>query len=108
MRLYLAALLEDFAGRGGRVEIGALAADDVARLARKHGLMVVASGRGSLTELFPRLPERSPYTAPQRLLCSGLYRGVAPTEPLGLSFNISPGHGEEIFQKTPFSPPPGG
>jgi hypothetical protein len=28
---------------------------------------------------------------------SGLFRGVAPTEPLGVSFNISPGHGE-LFQ----------
>jgi hypothetical protein len=59
--------------------------------------MVVASGRGSLTDFFPRLPEHSPYIEPQRLLCSGLYHGVAPTEPLGLSFNISPGHGE-VFQ----------
>ena len=59
--------------------------------------MVVASGRGSLTELFPRLPERSPYTAPQRRLMSGLFEGIDNAEPLGVSFNISPGHGE-LFQ----------
>ncbi|HEX5506717.1 MAG TPA: styrene monooxygenase/indole monooxygenase family protein [Thermomicrobiales bacterium] len=97
MRLYLPALLEDFAARGGRVEIGALDANDVARLARGHDLLVVASGRASLTELFPRRPERSPYTAPQRRLCCGLFRGIAYPQPLGLSFNIAPGHGE-VFQ----------
>src|SRR5262245_55655974 len=62
MRIYLGRLLEDFAARGGQVEVGALDAADVARLAASHDLMVVASGRGSLTELFPRLPDRSPYT----------------------------------------------
>jgi hypothetical protein len=97
MRIYLSRLLEDFAARGGRVEVGALNAADVARLTAGHDLMVVASGRGSLAEMFPRLPERSPYTQPQRRLMSGLFRGVTMTEPLGVSFNISPGHGE-VFQ----------
>jgi hypothetical protein len=97
MRIYLARLLEDFMSRGGQVEIGALAAGDVVRLSARHGLMVVASGRASLTDLFPRLPEYSPYTAPQRRLMSGLFRGIALPEPLGVSFNISPGHGE-VFQ----------
>jgi hypothetical protein len=102
MRIYLGRLLEDFAARGGQVEVGALDAADVARLAASHDLMVVASGRGSLTELFPRLPDRSPYTRPQRRLMSGLFRGVTMTEPLGVSFNISPGHGE-VFQAPFFS-----
>ena len=97
MRIYLGRLLEDFAARGGHVEIGALDASDVARLAAGHDLMVVASGRGSLAEMFPRVPERSPYTQPQRRLMSGLFRGVTMPEPLGVSFNISPGHGE-VFQ----------
>jgi 2-polyprenyl-6-methoxyphenol hydroxylase-like FAD-dependent oxidoreductase len=96
MRLYMSALLEDFAARGGSVEFGAIDADDLGRLAQRHDLMVVAAGRASLTDLFPRVPEHSPYTAPQRLLCSGLYHGVAHPEPLGVSFNISPGHGEVI------------
>jgi 2-polyprenyl-6-methoxyphenol hydroxylase-like FAD-dependent oxidoreductase len=97
MRIYLARLLEDFETRGGRVEIGTLELADVTRLSAEHELMVVASGRDSLMELFPRLPERSPYTAPQRRLMSGLFQGVALPEPLGISFNISPGHGE-VFQ----------
>ncbi len=102
MRIYMGRLLEDFAARGGRVEVGALDAAGVERLAASHDLMVVASGRGSLAEMFPRLPDRSPYTQPQRLLMSGLFRGVTMTEPLGVSFNISPGHGE-VFQAPFFS-----
>jgi 2-polyprenyl-6-methoxyphenol hydroxylase-like FAD-dependent oxidoreductase len=100
MRIYMGRLLEDFAARGGPIEIGALGADDVARLAGRHDLMVVASGRGSLAEMFTRLPDRSPYTEPQRRLMSGLFRGVAMTDPPGVSFNISPGHGE-VF-RAPF------
>jgi hypothetical protein len=97
MRIYLGRLLEDFAARGGRVEVGALDGDDVARLAASHDLVVVAAGRGSLAEMFPRLPEWSPYTEPQRRLMSGLFRGVSLDDPLGVSFNIAPGHGE-VFQ----------
>jgi hypothetical protein len=56
MRIYCARLLEDFAMRGGRVVIGALQTQDVERLAAEHDLMVVAAGRGSLANMFPRLP----------------------------------------------------
>jgi 2-polyprenyl-6-methoxyphenol hydroxylase-like FAD-dependent oxidoreductase len=94
MRIYCATLLEDFAARGGRVVVGPVDADDVRRLAAAHDLVVVASGRASLTELFPRLPEHSPYHEPQRLLCAGLFHGITYADPLGVSFAISPGAGE--------------
>jgi hypothetical protein len=64
MRIYYARLLEDFAMRGGRVVVGALQAGDVERLSAEHDLMVVASGRGSLANMFPRIPEHSPYSKP--------------------------------------------
>jgi len=102
IRIYQAQLLEDFAARGGRVEIDAPDASDVTRLSAEHDLMVVASGRGSLTELFRRVPGRSPYTAAQRRLMVGLFEGVTLPDPLGISFNISPGHGE-VFQAPFFS-----
>jgi hypothetical protein len=47
--------------------------------------------------LFPVDPARSPYSRPQRLVFAGLFEGLAPPEPFGVSFNISPGTGE-IFQ----------
>jgi 2-polyprenyl-6-methoxyphenol hydroxylase-like FAD-dependent oxidoreductase len=97
MRVYLSALHDTFVTRGGQVVIGDVRGADLAGLAAEHDLMAVASGRASLTELFPRIPERSPYTAPQRRLFGGLFRGVRFPEPLGLSYNVSPGHGE-LFQ----------
>ncbi|HEX8737325.1 MAG TPA: styrene monooxygenase/indole monooxygenase family protein [Pyrinomonadaceae bacterium] len=101
IRLYQSTLLEDFQARGGRVVVGELQAGDVARLSERHDLMVVASGRGSLTEMFPRVAERSPYDAPQRNLTGAFYRGVDFTEPLGVIYSVSPGNGE-IF-KLPFT-----
>jgi hypothetical protein len=101
MRIYQSTLLEDFAARGGKVVIGALQASDIARLSDQHGLMVVASGRGSLTEMFPRDPGRSPYAQPQRLLTGAFYRGLDFPNPLGVIYTVSPGNGE-IFQ-APFT-----
>jgi len=97
MRLYLPRLLAEFEARGGQIVFGALSADDVVALSAKHPLVVVASGRGSLTDLFPRWPEHSPYSQPQRSLMAGLFRGIDYPSPLGLTFNIAPGHGE-IFE----------
>jgi 2-polyprenyl-6-methoxyphenol hydroxylase-like FAD-dependent oxidoreductase len=94
MRIYYARLLEDFAMRGGRVVIGRLRAGDVERLAEEYDLMVVASGRGSLANMFPRLAAQSPYSTPQRLGVGGFYRGVAYPEPLEVNVAIAPGHGE--------------
>jgi hypothetical protein len=102
MRLYQAALLEDFAGRGGRVVLGPVGIGDLLRLAGAHALVVVASGRGRLAGIFPVLTEHSPYAQPQRRLCAGLFRGIAPPEPADLAFTISPGHGE-VFSAPFFS-----
>lgn len=100
MRIYQSTLLEDFAARGGRIVIGELQASDVARLSDEHDLMVVASGRGSLTEMFPRDEQRSPFAAPQRNLTGAFFRGVDFTDRIGVIYSVSPGSGE-IF-KLPF------
>jgi 2-polyprenyl-6-methoxyphenol hydroxylase-like FAD-dependent oxidoreductase len=95
-RLYLPRLLEDFEERGGRVVTGAIEAEGLDGLGERHELVVVATGRGGLAERFPVLPGRSPFDRPQRLLSAGLYTGIAYTEPVGVTFAISPGHGEII------------
>jgi len=97
MRIYQSTLLEDFAARNGKVVLGALESSDIARLSERHDLMVVASGRGSLTEMFPRDPARSPLTHPRRLLTGAFFRGLDFPDPLGVIYTISPGNGE-IFQ----------
>lgn len=94
MRLYLPRLLEDFVARGGQVVQRALDPDGVAGLAAKHDLVVVATGRAGLADMFPRVPARSPYTAPQRRLWAGLIRGMALLEEREVPYHLVPGHGE--------------
>lgn len=94
MRLYCATLLEDFMARGGRVVTGMIRVEDVERLAEQHELVVIAAGRKHLTALFPRVPKHSPFEQPQRLVCAGLYRGIACSKPRSLEVVVTPGHGE--------------
>jgi hypothetical protein len=94
MRIYLSRLLEDFTLRGGQVHTGSVTAAELGELARRFDLVVVASGKAGLTQLFPRIESRSPYLQAQRVLCAGFFKGISiPARPT-LSFNISPGHGE--------------
>ncbi|MEU5860508.1 styrene monooxygenase/indole monooxygenase family protein [Nonomuraea sp. NPDC047529] len=93
-RVLLPALMDDYTSRGGHLVVDPLQPDagQVDRWSRGHELMVVATGRRSVRELFPRDPARSPYLAPQRVLAAGLFRGFDPGPAFG--FNISPGCGE--------------
>ncbi|UQA63013.1 styrene monooxygenase/indole monooxygenase family protein [Polyangium aurulentum] len=98
MRMYLPRLMEDFEQRGGRLVVsGAVGAEDLARIADAHDLAIVASGRGELGNVFARVPERSPYTTPQRRLFAGLFRGVRFPDEIRLGFRVIPGQGE-IFE----------
>jgi 2-polyprenyl-6-methoxyphenol hydroxylase-like FAD-dependent oxidoreductase len=95
-RIYLPALMNDFAARGGRIEIRQINADDIAGLAAKFDLLVVSTGRGVLGQLFGHVSKHSPYDKPQRRLCVGLYTGVRDANPRGVTLSVSPGHGELI------------
>jgi hypothetical protein len=94
MRMYWARLLEDFSARGGRVVIRTFQAEELDSLASHHDLVVVASGRTSLSRIFPRSAEHSPFTSPQRLAIAGLFRGVRYSEPRALEVLVTPGSGE--------------
>jgi 2-polyprenyl-6-methoxyphenol hydroxylase-like FAD-dependent oxidoreductase len=105
MRIYWARLLDDFSARGGDVVIGTLASTDLDELATRHDLLVIASGRGNLSNLFERIPEHSPNSEPQRLVSAGFYRGIRPRDPLGFEVVISRGHGEIlVFPLFSFEP----
>lgn len=95
-RMYLPRLVNDFTEAGGTLEIRSIGAEDLEELSRRHELVAVATGRCGLGSLFARLPEKSPYSAPQRKLCAGLYTGVAAAEPKGVTLSIAPGEGELI------------
>jgi hypothetical protein len=92
-RLYCATLLEDYIKRGGDVKYGAIRAEDLVGLSEKHELVVVSTGKGSMTELFARVPEYS-LSEPKRRLCTGIYMGMTLTQPEVLGVNLIPGTGE--------------
>ena len=105
MRIYWARLLEAFASRGGDLVFGTLSSRDVEQLATQYDLLVVASGRGSLCNMFPRLPEHSPFDAPQRLVVVGICRGVRYPDPLAFDVVVTRGHGEILsFPMFSFEP----
>lgn len=94
MRIYCARLLEDFSARGGRLVIHTVETRELEQLAARHDLLVIASGRSTITNVFPRIAGDSPYTQPQRLVVGGLFRGIGYSDPRALEVNIVPGSGE--------------
>jgi hypothetical protein len=101
MRIYLGRLQEEFAARGGTVVVGAVNAGDLERLSEQHDLLIVATGRASITEPFPRVAESSPFTQSQRWIGAGLFRGIRHI-PRNISITLVPMHGE-IFEVPIFS-----
>lgn len=99
-RLYLPALMEDFAQRGGNIDYRRIEEGDIPALVARFDLLVVAAGRGPLAQLFPYRPEHSPHSQPQRRLCVGLYTGVRHDDPMNVTLSVSPGHGEMIVIPT--------
>jgi hypothetical protein len=49
--------------------------------------------------MLPPVPAKSPYAKPTRRLCAGLYYGIAPSEPTGVTMSIAPPHGELLLRE---------
>jgi 2-polyprenyl-6-methoxyphenol hydroxylase-like FAD-dependent oxidoreductase len=94
-RLYLPRLMADYVERGGTIEPVGAELESVLRLATRHDLTVVATGRKSVVaELFPRDSVRSAHTTPQRKLTAGFYTGIEPRPDFALHYQLCPGVGE--------------
>lgn len=93
-RIYLPHLFRTFLARGGEAVVGPIDPDSVAR---RSDLVVVADAGRALRGLFARDDARSAHDGPQRILCSGLYRGIHERHPHGLDLVMVPGAGE-IFR----------
>ncbi len=94
-RVYLPRLLADFQERGGDFRAGHLVSpEEIERLSEQYDLVVVATGKGGTSTMFPVIPGKSPYSRPMRRLSAGLYHGIAPSEPKGVTMSIAPPHGE--------------
>jgi len=95
-RIYLPQLMEDFAERRGRLEVRSLDAKDIARIAERFDLVVVATPGNGFRDLFARDDAHSPYERPQRYLLAGLYQGFHRVQPHEAIMSIAPGHGEVV------------
>lgn len=105
MRIYWSRLLDDFTARGGEVVAGAVQSSDLDAIATQFDLTVVASGRGSLSNLFQLRRDHSPFAAPQRVVVAALVRGIAYREPLGFEVVVVRGAGEILaFPMYSFEP----
>jgi len=97
-RVKMAGWSELFEERGGKLIISGVTTSDLSSLAELYDLVVVAAGKGELVGLFDRDAERSPFSAPQRVLSLAYVHGLAPRpehpNSPGVRFNIVPGVGE--------------
>lgn len=87
--------LQEFEHRGGKLHIKAAQLEDLSACVRTHDLVIVASGKGALGQLFERDAERSPYSQAQRALALTYVKGMRPREPFtAVCFNVIPNVGE--------------
>ncbi|PLC06694.1 flavin oxidoreductase [Variovorax sp. RO1] len=94
-RLKIAAWMQLFEARGGRLVHQDADLDTLEEGTRTHDLVVVASGKGEISALFPRDAARSPFDQPQRALALTYVKGMRPRESFSaVSFNLIPGVGE--------------
>lgn len=94
-RLKIPRWMAEFQKRGGVLRIKAADIDDLESCARSHDLVVVASGKGSIAQLFPRDAERSPFSEAQRSLALTYVRNMRPRASYAaVCFNMIPNVGE--------------
>lgn len=94
-RVKIPCWLADFESRGGRLKIKVAGLDDLAECARNHDLVIVASGKGALGQLFERDASRSPFSQAQRALALTYVTGMQPRKPYSaVCFNLIPNVGE--------------
>jgi len=94
-RLKIPRWMAEFQKRGGNLQIEAADIDDLESCARGHDLVIVASGKGTIAQLFERDTSRSPFSEPQRSLALTYVRKMRPREPYAaVCFNLIPNVGE--------------
>ncbi len=95
-RIYQPQLMLDFEARGGVIEYGLIAHEDIEDISNRFDLLVVCTGKGPFGQMFTHDPEYSPFDRPQRALCCGLFKGIAEPEKRAVVMNFALGQGEMI------------
>lgn len=94
-RIKLSRWMEHFAALGGELRFGEVGASELDALAQGSELVVVATGKGRLGELFARDAARSPYDRPMRALALTYVAGMERRfDHDAVCFNLCPGVGE--------------
>ena len=94
-RLKIPRWMTEFQKRGGELRIEAADIEDLESCADNHDLVIVASGKGAINQLFPRDAGRSPFSEPQRSLALTYVRNMRPRQPYAaVCFNMIPNVGE--------------
>jgi flavin reductase (DIM6/NTAB) family NADH-FMN oxidoreductase RutF len=94
-RLKIPRWMDEFESRGGTLLVGEAGLDDLEQYSQNHDLVIIATGRGALGNLFARDSEKSRFNAPQRALALTYVTGMVPRpEFSAVCFSITPGIGE--------------
>jgi Styrene monooxygenase A putative substrate binding domain len=87
--------MEHFTSVGGELRFQDATQGDLEAYAEASELVVVASGKGDLAQLFPRDAARSPYDQPMRALALAYVTGMTPRPDYSaVCFSLCPGVGE--------------
>jgi hypothetical protein len=93
-RVKFSRFMGEVARRGGTIEIAEVGVPELERYAADSDLVVVAAGKGQVSQLFGRDAARSPYDRPMRALSVIFAGGVTPHDVTCVTANIIPGVGE--------------
>jgi 2-polyprenyl-6-methoxyphenol hydroxylase-like FAD-dependent oxidoreductase len=100
LRLQSHRWMVDLEAAGARIVIGKVDPDRLDAITAQHDLVLVATGRGPLAEVFPRNAARSVHDKPQRKLAMAIVTGGPMFEDipfLPVKFNFFAPHGETFW-----------
>lgn len=93
-RIKFPRFMEAFVAQGGTLDIADAGIDDLERYAKDSDLVIVAAGKGPVTQLFARDDARSPHDKPMRALSVVYTRGTTPYDKTCVTATLVPGLGE--------------
>jgi hypothetical protein len=95
-RVKYPAWMDLFEERGGHLELAQVGIPEIERYAETHDLVIIAAGRD--TGLFPKVPEKSPFDKPQKIVAICGVHGLTPRTPWdGVCITPVKGCGENII-----------
>jgi flavin-dependent dehydrogenase len=93
-RIKFSTWLEAFKDFGGEVSRKRATAQDLENLSNSHDLVIVATGKGELSQYFNIDPAKTKFLKPMRKLACFYVNGIKPNKNPGVCVNVIPGIGE--------------